>query len=174
MQQKLIEYSKDDIYNMNETGLFYKLIPSKTVCKSVREGYKILKDRVFIALCSNFFGTHKMKLLIIGKPANPRCFRNWKQSSVNYTSSKRAWMTGEVFRKWLLDINDEMKLNKRKILLLIDNCFAHNINSQYSNIEIMFFPKNTTGILQPMNREIIRNFKLFFNRYKLSNVLDQV
>ena len=97
MQQKLIEYSKDDIYNMNETGLFYKLIPSKTVCKSVREGYKILKDRVFIALCSNFFGTHKMKLLIIGKPANPRCFRNWKQSSVNYTSSKRAWMTREIF-----------------------------------------------------------------------------
>ncbi|KAF7685301.1 Tigger transposable element-derived protein 6 [Cucumispora dikerogammari] len=83
-------------------------------------------------------------------------------------------MTGEVFIKWLLDINDEMKLSKRKILLLIDNCPAHNINNQYSNIEIMFFPKNTTGILQPMDREIICNFKLFFNRYKLSNVLDQV
>ncbi|KAF7690699.1 Jerky like protein-like [Cucumispora dikerogammari] len=38
----------------------------------------------------------------------------------------------------------------------------------------MFFPKNTTGILQPMDRGIIRNFKLFSNRYKLSDVLNQV
>ncbi|KAF7685435.1 Jerky like protein [Cucumispora dikerogammari] len=99
MQQKLMKNSKSDIYNMDETGLFYKLIPSKTVCKSVREGYKILKDRVFIALCSNFSETHRMKYLIIGKPANPKCFRNWKQSTINYTSSKRACMTGEIFRK---------------------------------------------------------------------------
>ncbi|KAF7685880.1 Tigger transposable element-derived protein 6 [Cucumispora dikerogammari] len=104
MQQKLIEYSRDDIYNMNETGLFYKLFSSKTVCKSVREGYKILKDRVSIGLCSNFSGTHLLKPLIIGKPANPRCFCNWKQRSINYTLSKRDWMTREIFRKWLLDI----------------------------------------------------------------------
>ncbi|KAF7685955.1 Tigger transposable element-derived protein 6 [Cucumispora dikerogammari] len=109
-----------------------------------------------------------MKPLIICKQANPRCFRNWKQNSINYTSSKRAWMTRGIFRKWLLDINDEMKLNKEKILLLIDNCRAHNINNQYSNIEIMFFPKNTTEIFQPKDRGIIRIFKLFFNRYKLS------
>ncbi|KAF7671358.1 Tigger transposable element-derived protein 6, partial [Cucumispora dikerogammari] len=130
MQQKLIEYSKDNIYNMDETGLFNKLFPSKTVCKSVREGYKILKDRLSIGLCSNFSGTHIMKSLIIGKPANSRCFCNWKQRSINYTSSKRAWMTSEIFRKLLLNINDEMKLNKKKILLLIDNCLAHNINNQ--------------------------------------------
>ncbi|KAF7693627.1 Tigger transposable element-derived protein 6 [Cucumispora dikerogammari] len=174
MQQKLIEYSRDDIYNMDETDLFYKPFPSKTVCKSVREGYKILKDRVSIGSCSNFYGTHIMKPLIIDKPENPRCFCNWKQRSINYTLSKRAWITREIFIKWLLDINDEMKLNKRKILLLIDNCSAHNINNQYSNIEIMFFLKNTTGILQLMNKKIIRNFKLFFNKYNLSNVLDQV
>ncbi|KAF7684971.1 Tigger transposable element-derived protein 6, partial [Cucumispora dikerogammari] len=54
MQQKLIEYSKNDIYNIDKTSLFYKLIPSKTVCKSVRKVFKILKDRVSIALCSNF------------------------------------------------------------------------------------------------------------------------
>ncbi|KAF7689887.1 Tigger transposable element-derived protein 6 [Cucumispora dikerogammari] len=158
MKQKHIEYSKDDIYNIDKTGQSYKLIPSKTACKSVREGYKILKDRVSIGLCSNFFGTHIMKPRIISKPANPRCFCNWKQRSINYTSSKRAWLTREIFRKWLLNINDKMKLNKRKILLLIDNCHAHNINNQYSNIEIMFFPKNTTQILQPINRGIIRNF----------------
>ncbi|KAF7692992.1 hypothetical protein CDIK_2321 [Cucumispora dikerogammari] len=38
----------------------------------------------------------------------------------------------------------------------------------------MFFLKNTTGTLQPINKKIIRNFKLFFNRYKLTNVLYQV
>ncbi|KAF7690784.1 Tigger transposable element-derived protein 6 [Cucumispora dikerogammari] len=113
MQQKLIEYSRNNIYNMNETGLFYKLFRSKTVCKSVREGYKILKDRVSIGLCRNFFETHIMKPLIIGKTANPRCFCNWKQRTTNYTSSKRGWMTREVFRKRLKDNNDEMKLNKK-------------------------------------------------------------
>ncbi|KAF7686568.1 Tigger transposable element-derived protein 6 [Cucumispora dikerogammari] len=98
IQQKLIEYLRDDIYNMDETGLFYRLFHSKTVCKSVREGYKTLKDRVSIRLCSNFFGTHIMKPLIIGKPANPGCFCNWKQRSINYTSSKRARLTREFFR----------------------------------------------------------------------------
>jgi hypothetical protein len=31
LQQKLAEFSEDDIFNVDETGLFWKLLPSKTL-----------------------------------------------------------------------------------------------------------------------------------------------
>ncbi|OAF63890.1 hypothetical protein A3Q56_08356 [Intoshia linei] len=55
----------------------------------------------------------------------------------------------------------------------MDNCPAHKITRTFSNIEIMFFPPNSTRILQPMDREIIHSFKSKFNNYKLSFILNK-
>ena len=43
-----------------------------------------------------------------------------------------------------------------------------------SNIEVIFLPPNTTSILQPMDSGIIRNFKAYFNGYKLSHISDML
>lgn len=73
-----------------------------------------------------------------------------------------------------MKLNVKMAKEKRKILLLIDNCPSHKIIREYSNIEILFFPKNTTGILQPLDRGIIKNFKTFFRGFKLSSIINKI
>ncbi|KAF7694613.1 Jerky like protein, partial [Cucumispora dikerogammari] len=77
LNQKIVEYTEENVYNLDETGLFYKLIPSKTLCKKPTLGYKNFKDRVSIMICSNFSGTDKRAPFMIGKSVKPRCFRTF-------------------------------------------------------------------------------------------------
>ena len=41
-------------------------------------------------------GTEKLPLLVIGKSAKPRCFKNNKPP-VAYKANQKAWMTGIIF-----------------------------------------------------------------------------
>ena len=146
-QEKLHGYSLDNIFDINGAGLFYRPIPSKSVCKKARSGYKNLKERISAALCCNFSGKEKLSPLIIGKSKNLRCLKKIGLKNSMYDSSKRPWMIGSAFKTWLNGLNKKMKQEGQKILLLIDNYPAHKIDSEYSNVEVMFLPKNTTGIL---------------------------
>lgn len=93
LREKLIDYDVDCIFNMDETGLFFKLLPSRSYItsaeniKSVR-GTKAMraKDRITAFVCTNGIGT-KLPLAIIGKPKNPRYVRIAKPP-IPYLSQK--------------------------------------------------------------------------------------
>lgn len=76
----LKDYSPDQIYNADETGLFFRLMPDKTFeFKDKKcDGGKQSKDRLTALVCSNMSGNDKLPLLIIGKSLNPLCFKNVK------------------------------------------------------------------------------------------------
>lgn len=40
----------------------------------------------------------KLALLIIGKSANPKCFKNVKSKLTEYQANKKAWMKGKIFK----------------------------------------------------------------------------
>ena len=40
-------------------------------------------------------------LLVIGKSANPKCFKNIKKLLLPYKSNKKAWMTAAIFETWV-------------------------------------------------------------------------
>jgi hypothetical protein len=61
-----------DIYNLDETALFYKLLPMSTLATSAVSGTKQSKDRLTIALCMNADGSDKLKPIVINKSARPR------------------------------------------------------------------------------------------------------
>ena len=110
LQTSLNSYSKDDIYNADETGLFYHLGPNKTLSSFKRSGTKNSKDRITILFCVNASGTDKLKPLVIGKSLKPRCFKNFEPSRyVNYDANKKAWMTSLIFEKFLQNLNSNMK-----------------------------------------------------------------
>ena len=54
----LDKYSLDDIYNLDETALFYQLPPNKTIAskKTRLEGTKLSKKRLSVAFCVNASG----------------------------------------------------------------------------------------------------------------------
>ncbi|XP_050300101.1 tigger transposable element-derived protein 4-like [Anthonomus grandis grandis] len=91
-------YAPKNIYNADETGLFFRAVPNRTHLKRERcIGGKFSKERLTILFCVNIEG-HKERPLVIGKMAKPRAFKNInvKELPVTYRWNKKAWMTGEL------------------------------------------------------------------------------
>lgn len=63
------------------------------------------KDRITVMVACNMTGLEKLKLLVIGKSKNPRCFKGIKSLDVDYEFNKKAWMTSEIYIKWLLKLD---------------------------------------------------------------------
>lgn len=160
------KFSDDEIFNADETGLFYKLTPDKTLKFRGEKcsGGKLSKDRITVMVAANMSGTIKKKLLIIGKSKNPRCFKNVRSLPVDYESNRKAWMTSDIFIKWVRDWDRELTKKQKKILLLVDNCPAHPSISDLRSITLIFLPPNTTSVLQPMDQGIIRALKSNFRK----------
>ena len=150
----LKKYSIEDIYNADEIALFYKLMPDKSLVLKGESchGGKLSKERVTVLACCNATGSHKVRLLVIGKSRAPRCFKNVKTFPVDYTSQRRSWMTGELFINWLKKLDLFFEKKNKKILLLIDNCPAHPKDVPLRNIELVYLPPNSTSKLQPLDQ----------------------
>lgn len=147
-------YAPKDIFNMDETGLFFRALPTKTLAlKSVQcKGGKLAKERLTVALCVNGAG-EKEQPLVIGKSLTPRCFKNADATilaSVTYRANKKAWMTTSIFEEWLLNLDKKMGHQKRNILLFLDNATCHAHQPNLKNIKLQFLPPNTTSHLQPL------------------------
>jgi DDE superfamily endonuclease len=160
----ILPYDLEDVYNANETGLFFRMLPSQTLASSSRSGMKKDKERITIFLAANATGTHKLKPLIIGKSAQPRAFGKTKMSTlpyITYRSNSKAWMTTAIFEPWIIALNAYFRIKNRKVLLLIDNAPSHSWDKSLSleNVRVEFLPPNTTAHLQPMDAGIISNFK---------------
>ncbi|XP_063624721.1 LOW QUALITY PROTEIN: tigger transposable element-derived protein 4-like [Cydia splendana] len=104
-------YGPNDIYNADETALFFKCLPDKTFIfkGEKRHGGKQSKERLTILQCVNMTGTDKLLLLIIGKSKRPRCFKGVKTLPVDYVSNTKAWMTKDLFKNWLKKVNKQRK-----------------------------------------------------------------
>lgn len=175
--KKIIEpYDNKNIFNADETGLFYKCLPDRSMCFKEEKchGGKNSKERVTILLAANMDGSEKLKPLMIGKSAKPRCFKNIKSFPMTYRANKKSWMTGELFNEWIQLINVDMKKKQRKILLFIDNCSAHNSIPSLSNVKVVFLPANTTSKLQPLDQGIIKTFKTFYRKEVVMQLLDRI
>lgn len=178
-RQIINRYEPKDIYNMDESGLFYNLLPEKTLALKGEKcrGGKRSKERLTIAFGVNMDGSDKLKPLVIGRFKNPRCFKNIEKSSlsIEYKFNKKSWMTREFFKSWLLSLQRRVAVRNRKILLLLDNFSGHLVPDMVlQNIELLYFPPNTTSVLQPLDQGIIQNFKSHYRRKLLGSYLLQV
>ena len=72
-------------------------------------------------------------------------------------------MNTDIMTKILTNLNRKLVRQGRKILL-IDNVTSHDVSlkDKFSNIHIVFLPKNTTSHLQPLDAGIIKNFKVHY------------
>ncbi|KAK0579627.1 hypothetical protein LWI29_028873 [Acer saccharum] len=96
IQAKLDQFHWKGIYNMDETGLFVRSEVDHSLATKQLEGRKKDKERITIAVCCNGDGSYKVPLWVIGKYANPRCFKhvNMSNLSCHYGANKGAWLTG--------------------------------------------------------------------------------
>ncbi|XP_053546944.1 tigger transposable element-derived protein 1-like [Bombina bombina] len=155
---KIIEdggYSMDQMFNVDETGLFWKKMPARTFIARQEKsmpGYKPAKDRITLLLGGNASGTLKLKPLFIYRFQNPRALKNYVKTRlpVHWRANKKAW-----------------------ILLLVDNAPGHprTLEELNPNIRVEFLPPNTTSLLQPMDQCVIAAFKLNYLKRTFSKCI---
>lgn len=172
----LENYRPEDIFNADETGLFFKCLPNKTLALKNDDchGGKNSKERVTVLLCTNMTGTEKLTPLVIGKSKKPRCFANIKSLPVQYMANKKAWMTIEFFDDWLKMVDKKMTSKRRKIIIFVDNCTAHVVRHELKSVKVVFFPANATSVLQPLDLGIIQNVKVLYRQQIIERMISDI
>ncbi|KAJ8932296.1 hypothetical protein NQ314_014789 [Rhamnusium bicolor] len=174
------------IYNADETGLYWKLLPEKTYVSSLEKtapGRKTEKQTLTFLTCTNSISNHKLNPLVIGKAKKPRSFRNFNYP-VHYNSSKSAWMTAPIFKPWfhkmfIPEVKKFMRKNNLPVnaMLLLDNAPSHppaeELRSDDGCIFAMYMPHNVTPLIQPMDQNVIKVTKLFYRKNLLSHIIGQ-
>ena len=171
------KYEPCDIWNTDETGLYYRMMPDGTLAfaNDKRKGGKKSKERVTVLFTASMTG-EKKRPLMIGKSFQPRCLKNIKTYPVDYKSQNSSWMTSQLYAQFLTQWDEHLRARKRKILLLHDNCPAHKVDHLVSltNIELLFLPANTTAILQPMDQGIIATVKRHYKKAMSRKILEEI
>ena len=156
-----------DIYNGDETSLFFRALPTKSLSlrREKCSGGKMSKERSTVFLCANMAGKLE-KPLVIGKAAKPRCFKHLdiNKLPVVWRSNRRAWMTAALMEEWLNGFNAKMKKENRHVLLFFDNATCHP-HIKLSNVTLAWFPPNTTSVTQPMDQGVIYTLKSHYRRW---------
>lgn len=126
-------------------------------------------------------GTSKIKPLSVYHSENPRAFKknnvHKNRLSVMWRSNPKSWVTRQFFTVWFDDVFApsvkkylEEKNLPLKALLVLDNAPAHpkgleeDFSVEYGFIRVKFLPPNTTPLIQPMDQQVISNFKKLYTK----------
>lgn len=168
-------YAEDDIYNMDETGLFWRMSPSRGLTTQSRPGSRKDKTRISIVCCANASGSDRFPLWFIGKARQPRALRSINISAMGgqWQSNSKAWMNSFIMKDWLLAFYKH--IGSRTVLLTMDNFSAHLSGLELAppppNIRIQWLPANSTSRFQPLDQGIIQNFKVYYRKQWLRYML---
>lgn len=171
------QYAPEDVYNMDETGLFYAMPPDKELAEQQREEGKIVKGsdqgiedptkqvktKLTIALACNSDGSDRLPPLFIGKTDQPTLTNPTfdQQPGFEYRQNSKTTMTSTIFQQWILSWNQKLTQQARSILLLIDTFVGHVLPSvKLDSIRVEFFSSN----VQPLTAGIIQSFKSNYRR----------
>ncbi|XP_036212432.1 tigger transposable element-derived protein 1-like isoform X2 [Myotis myotis] len=185
--QEFIEaegFVPQQVFNCDETGLFWKKMPKRTYITQEEKslpGHKPVKDRLTLLLCGNASGDFKLKPLLVYHSENVRVFgknnvmkNKW---NVMWRANSKAWVTRQFFIEWIHEVFApsvkkylwEKQLPLRA-LLVMDKAPAHppaleaELMEEHSFITVRFLPPNITPLIQPMDQQVISNFKKLYTK----------
>lgn len=179
----------DQIYNADESGLFWKMLPSKTLAAQSEKsapGHKSSKERLTIMTCSNASGSHKLNLVVIGKAKKPRSFKGTEIRCLpcDYYNHPKAWMNQAIFTSWFKNkfvpsVRQHLKEKglPLKAVLLLDNAPSHptesTLTSEDGQIFVHYLPPNVTSLIQPMDQGVISSLKRRYKKIFLRFLLEE-
>nr|XP_022914667.1 tigger transposable element-derived protein 6-like [Onthophagus taurus] len=151
----LLGYRPEDIFNADESGLFFRALPNKTLALKSEKctGGKLSKERLTVLFCVNSVG-EKEELLVIGKSARPRALKNVapKDLPAIWKSNKKAWMTRDIMTEWLSNFDKNMVSH---LLSKID--FAESASKLSKSIDILESLYFIKSAWQKVTPKTIRN-----------------
>jgi len=149
----------EQLYNCDETGLYHRMMPAKTLPSKGAEGMKKQKDRVTLVACSSATGND------INKSALP----------IHYCGQKKTLMNSGIFSDWfnttfVLSVEEHLhdKNLPAKAILLLDNApshpFADVLQSSDKSVTTAYIPAYTTSLIGPMNQGVLEMLKRHYKR----------
>lgn len=165
---------------MDETGLFYNLLPNRSYVKVEHHknarGLKLVKakDRVTLFIATNATGNNKVPLCLIGKSLKPICFKHGPPC-LKYFSQAKAWSDSKVFKQWWEFFLNHIRMKTaEKVLLIMDNCGPHGseITDPQNQVKVVFLPPNVTSMYQPMDSRVIAMVKKNYRYCLLRMILE--
>ncbi|KAK3889625.1 hypothetical protein Pcinc_006390 [Petrolisthes cinctipes] len=144
-------------------------------------GKKMSKERLSSLHCANASGTHRLKLVVVGKSKKPRALKDIMNNlPVIYYNSINAWFMAAIFTDWFFSHfitavrkyqEEVLKIKPEdvKAILILDNAPAHPTAD--GKIRVMYLPPNTTSMIQPMDQGIISACKRRYTKRYLDEVL---
>lgn len=180
-------YSPQQIFNADETGLWFKSLPEKSLASKEEKaapGFKMCKQRLTIMGCANAAGNFKLPLMVIGTAAKPHALKGYNMSAlpVFYRKQKKGWMNGALFREWFHDqfvpkVSNFCRDNNLpvKAILFVDNAPSHPAASELisGDIKVEFLPPNTTSVLQPMDQQVLQTLKRGYRKKLLTRLVEE-
>ncbi|KAK3883235.1 hypothetical protein Pcinc_012436 [Petrolisthes cinctipes] len=174
-------YTLDQVYNCDETGLYWKRSPSSTFIHKTEKqapGVKMAKNRISVLFTCNATDTHRMKPLIIYKFKKPRAYKGAdmnKLDDIYWASNPKGYMNMLLSAEWFDKhfVPDAQRKCKElnldgKVLLFMDNAPGHAryLVGRHPSVQVEFLPPNTTSRIQPLDQELIANVKLLYYNSK--------
>ncbi|XP_015792761.1 tigger transposable element-derived protein 6 [Tetranychus urticae] len=174
------EYTQNNIYNLDETGLLMKKSPECTFfdddnddeSEEVKQKKREKKGRSWLTIIfiCNMSGV-KEKLKVINRYEKPRALRRYNfdhtKLPVDYYFNDNAIMTSDIFQSIIMKWNEELKIQNRNVLLLLDKLKGHHIDFVPSNIKFLYLHPDSTPVIQPLEAGIIKEFKdHYISRYR--------
>lgn len=158
----------------------YLQLPSWTISNGPLSGFKKGKTcTTFLACCSND-GSERIPLVIIGQAWKPRPFKGKSSAELRFEchAYKKAWITKALFFSWLVRlVRYVQRTERRKILLLVDNCSVRGKKEELSsltNVGIMYLLPDATSKIQPLEAVIFVWVKAQYKRRMLFRVFENM
>ncbi|KAF8669472.1 CENP-B ARS binding protein-like protein [Rhizoctonia solani] len=172
LHKQIAQFSLWDVVNVDETAHYSSQMTNRGLASQPLSGSKVDKTRLTIVLGTSAAGW-KLPPFIIGKAARPRAFTHGTPADYGYwyEFNKSAWMTAEIWHRYLTSVNDMARNANRRLLLICDNASSHKAG-EFSHLTVAFLPPNLTSHLQPMDAGIIRNFKGIYRKLLNERALD--
>jgi len=165
IRRRLEAFPPDRIYNMDETTLLFRCLPSRSYAPQMdrrrARGTNAMRDmdRVTLILCTNATGTHKLSVAMICEAIKPLCFLgDGNECPLPYFDQRRAWMDKIVYARWWTTVflpavreghRDE------KCTLNMDSSSTHDVELMADDVDILHLRPNTTVVYQPMDAGVI-------------------
>ncbi|CAH2302071.1 tigger transposable element-derived 1-like [Pelobates cultripes] len=181
-------YPPEVVINVDETGLFWKRMPSRTFISREQKrapGFKAAKDRLTLLLGGNASSDFRIKPLLVYHYQTPRAMRGISKSSlpVIWKANRKAWSTRDIFTGWFTDhvCPSVQRYCRRKGLekkALLINAPSHLTNlaelPTCIPVEVLFLPPNTTLLIQPMDQGVIATFKAYYLRRTFHQLIEHM
>lgn len=159
IQQALSTYAPQDIFNCDETSLYWRLIPDRSLTTRTLPGRKKEKSRISALFCCNSNASERLPIWFIGTAKRPKAFAtagiNIENLGCVWRSNKKAWMTTDIFKEWLLWFDNKMNADGRKVALLMDNRITSLLmNLLLKSLDSGFKIPLLSGFLQTQRHDI--------------------